>query len=117
MIRVTDDGRGMDRDAIRRKAIERKLMKPDAQLSDRDLFGFVLETGFSTAEMVSKIAGRGVGMDVVHSEIKQLGGSLVIDSIAGTGRDPGNFGAPRRTLVRGTDVVGAGRGPHPPRRP
>ncbi|MBP9155461.1 MAG: Hpt domain-containing protein [Xanthomonadales bacterium] len=85
VIRVTDDGRGMDRDAIRRKAIERKLMKPDAQLSDRDLFGFVLETGFSTAEMVSKIAGRGVGMDVVHSEIKQLGGSLSIDSTRGKG--------------------------------
>jgi chemosensory pili system protein ChpA (sensor histidine kinase/response regulator) len=85
VIRVTDDGRGMDRDAIRRKAIERGLMKPDAQLSDRDLFGFVLETGFSTAETVSKIAGRGVGMDVVHSEIKQLGGSLSIDSARGKG--------------------------------
>ncbi|MBL0027741.1 MAG: Hpt domain-containing protein [Rhodanobacteraceae bacterium] len=85
VIRVTDDGRGMDRDAIRRKAIERGLMKPDAQLSDRDLFGFVLETGFSTAETVSKIAGRGVGMDVVHSEIKQLGGSLSIDSTRGKG--------------------------------
>ena len=85
VIRVTDDGRGMDRDAIRRKAIERGLMKPDAQLSDRDLFGFVLETGFSTAETVSKIAGRGVGMDVVHSEIKQLGGSLAIDSTRGKG--------------------------------
>ncbi|HWT15388.1 MAG TPA: Hpt domain-containing protein [Patescibacteria group bacterium] len=85
VIRVSDDGRGMDRDAIRRKAIERGLMKPDAQLSDRDLFGFVLETGFSTAESVSKIAGRGVGMDVVHSEIKQLGGSLSIDSARGKG--------------------------------
>lgn len=85
LIRVTDDGRGMDRDAIRRKALERGLMKPDAQLSDRDLFGFVLETGFSTAETVSKIAGRGVGMDVVHSEIKQLGGSLSIDSARGKG--------------------------------
>src|SRR5690606_27125652 len=85
VIRVTDDGRGMDRDAIRRKAIERGLMKPDAQLSDRDLFGFVLETGFSTAETVSKIAGRGVGMDVVHSEIKQRGGSLAIDSARGKG--------------------------------
>jgi chemosensory pili system protein ChpA (sensor histidine kinase/response regulator) len=85
VIRVSDDGKGMDRDAIRRKAIERGLLKPDAQLSDRDLFGFVLETGFSTAETVSKIAGRGVGMDVVHSEIKQLGGSLAIDSVRGKG--------------------------------
>jgi chemosensory pili system protein ChpA (sensor histidine kinase/response regulator) len=85
VLRVSDDGKGMDRDAIKRKAIERGLMKPDAQLSDRDLFGFVLETGFSTAETVSKIAGRGVGMDVVHSEIKQLGGSLSIDSSRGKG--------------------------------
>ncbi len=87
VIKVTDDGKGMDRDAIRRKALERGLMKPDVQLSDRDLFGFVLETGFSTAQAVSKIAGRGVGMDVVNSEIKQLGGSLTIDSKRGTGSE------------------------------
>ena len=70
-----------------RKAIERGLMRPDAQLSDRDLFGFVLETGFSTAEQVTKIAGRGVGMDVVASEIKQLGGTLAIDSVRGKGTE------------------------------
>jgi chemosensory pili system protein ChpA (sensor histidine kinase/response regulator) len=85
LIKVTDDGKGMDRDAIRRKAIERGMLRPDTQLSDRDLFQFVLETGFSTAESVSKIAGRGVGMDVVNSEIKQLGGSLLIDSVKGVG--------------------------------
>ncbi len=87
VIRVSDDGKGMDRDAIRTKAIERGLMRPDAQLSDRDLFGFVLETGFSTALQVTKIAGRGVGMDVVASEIKQLGGSLAIDSTRGRGTE------------------------------
>ncbi len=85
VIRLTDDGRGMDRDAIRSKAIERGLIRDDAQLSDRDLFQFVLETGFSTATEVSKIAGRGVGMDVVNSEIRQLGGSLQIDSDRGRG--------------------------------
>jgi chemosensory pili system protein ChpA (sensor histidine kinase/response regulator) len=85
VLRVTDDGRGMDRDAIRRKAIERGLLKPDVQLSDRDLYGFILETGFSTAEQVTQLAGRGVGMDVVHTEIKQLGGSLTIDSTRGQG--------------------------------
>ena len=85
VLRVSDDGKGMDRDAIRRKAIERGLLKPDAQLSDRDLYGFILETGFSTAEHVTQLAGRGVGMDVVHNEIKQLGGSLAIDSNFGTG--------------------------------
>ncbi|HET8942859.1 MAG TPA: response regulator, partial [Rudaea sp.] len=85
VLRVSDDGRGMDRDAIRQKAIERGLLKPDAQLSDRDLYGFILETGFSTAEQVTQLAGRGVGMDVVHNEIKQLGGSLAIDSTRGLG--------------------------------
>lgn len=85
VLRISDDGRGMDRDAIRRKAIAQGLLSPDANLSDRDLYGFILETGFSTAEQVTQLSGRGVGMDVVHSEIKQLGGSLVIDSIPGTG--------------------------------
>ena len=85
VLRVSDDGKGMDRDRIREKAIERGRMRPDAQLSDRDLFGFVVETGFSTVDTVTKIAGRGVGMDVVASEIKQLGGSLAIDSQRGQG--------------------------------
>jgi len=85
VLRITDDGRGMDRDAIRRKAIDRGLLKPEAQLSDRDLYGFILETGFSTAEQVTQLAGRGVGMDVVNNEIKQLGGSLTIDSTRGKG--------------------------------
>ena len=75
----------MDREAIRLKAIERGLLKPDVELSDRDLYGFVLETGFSTAEQVTQLSGRGVGMDVVHNEIKQLGGSLLIDSEQGKG--------------------------------
>ena len=85
VLRVSDDGRGLDRDAIRRKAIERGMLKPDVLLSDRDLYGFILETGFSTAETVTQLAGRGVGMDVVHNEIKQLGGSLAIDSRHGVG--------------------------------
>ncbi|MDE2178338.1 MAG: Hpt domain-containing protein [Xanthomonadaceae bacterium] len=85
VIRVSDDGHGFDRDAIRAKAIERGLLREDAQLSDRDLYAFVLETGFSTAETVTQLAGRGVGMDVVASEIKQLGGTLVIDSQRGRG--------------------------------
>ena len=85
LILVTDDGGGMNRDAIRQKAIERNLMTPEAQLSDRDIFQFVLEAGFSTASEISKVAGRGVGMDVVASEVKQLGGSLEIDSDFGKG--------------------------------
>ena len=85
LIQVTDDGAGMNRDAIRRKAIERGLMTSEALLSDRDIFQFVLEAGFSTASEVSKVAGRGVGMDVVASEVKQLGGSLELDSESGQG--------------------------------
>lgn len=109
LIKVTDDGRGMDRDAIRRKAIERGLLRSDAQLSDRDLFQFVLETGFSTAEVVSKVAGRGVGMDVVNSEIKQLGGSLQIDSVRGKGslftvRLPFTLSVTQAILIRLADT-------------
>ena len=85
VLRVTDDGRGLDREAIRRKAIERGLLTADKQVSDRDLFGYILDTGFSTAETVTQISGRGVGMDVVNNEIKQLGGSLTIDSPPGAG--------------------------------
>ena len=67
------------------KAIERGLLKPDAEVSDNALYAFILESGFSTADTVSRLAGRGVGMDVVHNEIRQLGGSLQLDSTAGKG--------------------------------
>ena len=87
VLRVSDDGRGLDADAIRRRAIERGLMKPDQELVDRDVYPFILESGFSTSTEVTKLAGRGVGMDVVHNEIKQLGGSLTIDSRPGEGTD------------------------------
>ncbi|MCE3002684.1 MAG: response regulator, partial [Xanthomonadaceae bacterium] len=110
VIRVSDDGRGMDRDAIRRKAIERGLMRPDAQLSDRDLFAFVTETGFSTAEKLTQVAGRGVGMDVVANEIRQLGGSLSIDSQRGKGTEftirlPFTLAVTQAILVRLGDQV------------
>lgn len=82
---LTDDGGGINRDAVRRKAIERGLMDADSDLSDYEVLQFILEAGFSTAEKVTQISGRGVGMDVVHSEVKQLGGSMSIDSTAGVG--------------------------------
>ncbi|MFP5505110.1 MAG: response regulator, partial [Gammaproteobacteria bacterium] len=85
VIRMSDDGAGMNLEAIRRKARERGLITDDAEVSDNDVLQFVLETGFSTAEKVSQISGRGVGMDVVNSEVKQLGGSLHIDSVTGKG--------------------------------
>jgi chemosensory pili system protein ChpA (sensor histidine kinase/response regulator) len=85
LVRVSDDGAGFDRDAIRAKAIERGLLQADVPVSDSELFNFVLQTGFSTADEVSQLAGRGVGMDVVANEIRQLGGSLVIESERGKG--------------------------------
>ncbi len=85
VLKISDDGRGLDKDAIRAKAIERGLLKADAEVSDATLYGFILESGFSTAQSVSRLAGRGVGMDVVYSEIRQLGGSLAIESEVGKG--------------------------------
>ncbi len=85
VITVTDDGAGMDLEAIRRKASERGLIADSAELTDHDVMQFVLESGFSTASEVTQISGRGVGMDVVNSEIKQLGGVLQIDSRHGLG--------------------------------
>jgi chemosensory pili system protein ChpA (sensor histidine kinase/response regulator) len=87
LLRLTDDGRGINLRRVREKAIERGLMADDAQLSDRDIMQFILHAGFSTAEAVTQISGRGVGMDVVTSEIKQLGGSISIDSKEGEGTE------------------------------
>jgi chemosensory pili system protein ChpA (sensor histidine kinase/response regulator) len=85
VLQVSDDGQGMNLDAIRERAIERDMMLPDASLPDGEVMQFILQTGFSTASKVTQIAGRGVGMDVVNSEVKQLGGSLHIDSKTGGG--------------------------------
>lgn len=85
VLTISDDGAGLNIDALREKAIETGRMLPDADLSDAEIYQFVLESGFSTAEKVTQISGRGVGMDVVNTEIKQLGGVLHIDSQAGKG--------------------------------
>ncbi len=87
IMRLADDGRGLNLDRIREKAIERRLMSKDAVLSDHDIMQFILTAGFSTADKVTQISGRGVGMDVVHSEIKQLGGAMFIDSRWGQGTE------------------------------
>jgi len=85
VLRIVDDGAGLDIDAIRARAIERGLLASGLDLPDSDVMQFVLQTGFSTASEVTQISGRGVGMDVVNSEVKQLGGSLHIDSEPGNG--------------------------------
>ncbi len=80
VLEVGDDGGGLDRAAIRRRAEERGLVRADAVLADGGLDALIFEPGFSTATEVSRLAGRGVGMDVVASEVRQLGGSLDIAS-------------------------------------
>jgi chemosensory pili system protein ChpA (sensor histidine kinase/response regulator) len=85
VLQITDDGAGMNVDAIRARAVDQGLMQEDAGLPDSDVIQFVLQTGFSTATKVSQIAGRGVGLDVVSTAVKQLGGSLHIDSSPGAG--------------------------------
>ena len=82
---IRDDGAGVPLEAVRRKAIKRGLLAPDAELSDRDVLQFILQPGFSTAEKITQISGRGVGMDVVHEEVRQLGGTMSIDSVPGQG--------------------------------
>jgi len=86
-LRLVDDGRGINLERVKAKAIERGLMSAEARLSDRDIMQFILHAGFSTADKVTQISGRGVGMDVVHSEIKQLGGAMFINSEAGQGTE------------------------------
>ncbi len=110
VIRISDDGAGIDRDAIRQKAIERGLLRQDAHLSDRDLFGFILESGFSTAQSVTQLSGRGVGMDVVANEIKQMGGTLAIESEHGEGttfviRVPFTLAVTQAILVKNGDAT------------
>jgi len=85
VIRFADDGAGLDIAAIRRKAIERGLMNSSTNLSDDELIQFILVAGFSTAGTVTQLSGRGVGMDVVHNEVKQLGGSITVDTRRGVG--------------------------------
>ena len=85
VLRLSDDGAGIDATKVRAKAIERKLLDDHAELTDTEILQFIFKPGFSTAEKVTQISGRGVGMDVVNSEIKQLGGSTRIHSSPGAG--------------------------------
>ncbi len=83
VLAISDDGAGINLAALRKKAIEKGRMLADANLSDSEIMKFILEPGFSTAEEVTQVSGRGVGLDVVNTEVKQLGGTLHIDSEAG----------------------------------
>ncbi len=85
IVEVSDDGAGMDLEAIRLKGLELGLVREGQALSDSDAMQLVLEPGFSTAGRLTQHAGRGVGMDVVATEIKKLGGALHMDSRPGQG--------------------------------
>ena len=85
MIRISDDGAGMNREAIRARAVERGLIAQDAVLSDEEIFALTLRAGFSTAERVTSVSGRGVGMDVVQRSLDALRGTLSIASTPGEG--------------------------------
>jgi chemosensory pili system protein ChpA (sensor histidine kinase/response regulator) len=110
VLAIEDDGRGLDRRAIRSRAEQRGLLRADAVVSDAELDALILEPGFSTAENVSRLAGRGVGMDVVASEVRQLGGALEIGSRNTQGtrftlRLPQTLAVTRAVFVRIGDTV------------
>ncbi|MBC8035680.1 MAG: chemotaxis protein CheW, partial [Rhizobiales bacterium] len=85
VIEVGDDGRGIDREKIRHKAIARNLIPADAVLSTEDTDNLIFLPGFSTADKVTSISGRGVGMDVVKRNIQKLGGRVSLRSEPGQG--------------------------------
>lgn len=85
VIEVRDDGRGLDRERILKKAVERGLVQESQSLEDGEVYRLILEPGFSTAEKVTNLSGRGVGMDVVKSSIEALRGAIDIESRPGEG--------------------------------
>ncbi len=85
LIEIRDDGAGLDRDAVRAKAIERGLIRDDAELTDKEVLALVLQPGFSTAKTVTSVSGRGVGLDVVKRAIDALRGTIEIDTDKGKG--------------------------------
>ncbi|WP_409420750.1 chemotaxis protein CheA [Pseudaeromonas sp. ZJS20] len=85
VIEVRDDGRGLDPARIKQKAIQKGLIPPEIQLSDSEVYQLIFEAGFSTAEQVSNLSGRGVGMDVVRRNVEALRGTIELDSELGAG--------------------------------
>jgi len=85
IITIRDDGRGLDREKIRQKGIEKGLIPENADLPDREIFSLIFAAGFSTAEKVTSVSGRGVGMDVVKRGIEALRGTIGVESEPGRG--------------------------------
>jgi two-component system, chemotaxis family, sensor kinase CheA len=85
LIGVSDDGAGIDVDAVRSRAVERGLTTADAPLTEAEIFSFIFEAGFSTAKQVTDVSGCGVGMDVVRQRVESLRGSIEVTSLRGAG--------------------------------
>ncbi|TYC94751.1 chemotaxis protein CheA [Novosphingobium sp. BW1] len=85
VISIADDGAGINRKVVLAKAIEKGIIGPDAQLSAEEIDNLIFAPGFSTAAQISNISGRGVGMDVVRQNVKDLGGRITIESTPGKG--------------------------------
>ncbi|MCP4115619.1 MAG: chemotaxis protein CheA [Desulfobacteraceae bacterium] len=85
LIRISDNGKGLDPEVIRAKAVEKGLISPDADLTEKEINNLIFAPGFSTAGEVTDLSGRGVGMDVVKRAIEDLGGSIDLDSQKGDG--------------------------------
>lgn len=85
VIEVSDDGGGLNRDKILNKAIEKGLVPAGQEMADRDIYQLIFAAGFSTADQITSLSGRGVGMDVVRQNIEALRGSIDIDSTPGAG--------------------------------
>ena len=85
VIEIKDDGAGIDVEKVKRKAIEKGLIHPDKVLSDQDAYQLIMQPGFSTADKISNISGRGVGLDVVKTMIQNLKGTISVNSAKGKG--------------------------------
>ncbi len=85
VIRIQDDGKGIDKEKVLKKAIEKGLINSNADISEKEVFNFIFHPGFSTAEEVTSLSGRGVGMDVVKKAVEGLRGSIDITSMVDKG--------------------------------
>lgn len=108
VLRLADDGRGLDIKAIREQALARQLLLPAAQISDQEVMQFIFQPGFSTSRKVTQVSGRGVGMDVVSSQVRQLGGTISIDSQPDIGTEfvirlPFTVSVNRALMIRNSD--------------
>jgi two-component system chemotaxis sensor kinase CheA len=85
LIEISDDGKGIDVEAVRKKAVDRGIIHPSKVLNDVEAFNLIFEAGFSTARAVTNISGRGVGLDVVKRQIEKLNGTVTVSSHRGKG--------------------------------